>query len=153
MAVTTLSDTQVRALGVTPIQLVPSPGPGKIILPTAMAMYVPGASTYAASLSFYMAGTDLYDWGSALSPGTSYVSPAGNFFQAQGEIFGTFRLDRATPHCEVSFRDGHWRWNSDYGLVFSVGHSMRVLAHYKIRQTRYKRRIEDYLGGRSTLAA
>jgi hypothetical protein len=99
MATTTLTDAQVQALGTTPIQIVPSPGPGKLILPMAMGMYVPGASTYSGSLSFYMAGQDLYDWASALTPGTSYLSPSanGNFFSTQGMIFGANSIWTGQP--------------------------------------------------------
>ena len=95
MATTTLSDAQVQALGTTPIQIVPSPGPGKIILPMAMGMYVPGVSTYTGPLSFYMAGQDFYDWSSALSPGISYISPS-----PKRKLFSRFRvayLDRISP--------------------------------------------------------
>ena len=99
VSTTTLTNAQVAALGTTPVQIVPSPGPGKIILPMAMAMYVPGVSTYSASLSFYMAGQDLYDWGQALSPGTDYISPSanGNFFEVQGGIFGANSVWTAQP--------------------------------------------------------
>jgi hypothetical protein len=85
----TISDDQYQALGNTPITIVQPQGVGQVILPVAMAMYVPGASSYASTLSFRMAGTDLYDW-NALPPSTSnFISLAGNFFTAQGAIFGS----------------------------------------------------------------
>jgi hypothetical protein len=91
-AVTTLNDAQVQALGATPFQVVPAAGAGKIILPMAMALYVPGVSTYSCSdLSFSMAGSDIYDFGGTPSPGTDYISPSanGNFNTTQGAIYGS----------------------------------------------------------------
>lgn len=91
VSVTSLSDAQVQALGATPITVVPAAGAGKIILPMAMALYVPGVSTYnCGTLAFAMAGSDIYDFGSALQPGTNYIEPSanGNFNTTQGEIFG-----------------------------------------------------------------
>lgn len=90
VSVASLTDAEVKALGATPFTVVPAPGSGKIILPMAAALYIPGVSTYAATLNFSIAGNDLYDWASALSPGTSQISPSanGNFFTCQGGIFG-----------------------------------------------------------------
>jgi hypothetical protein len=90
-SVTSLSDAQVQALGATPITVVAAPGAGKIILPMAMALYVPGVSTYnCGTLTFSMAGNDIYDFGSAFQPGTNYIEPSanGNFNTTQGAIFG-----------------------------------------------------------------
>ena len=89
-AITTITDAEVQALGATPITVVAAPGAGKIILPMAAALYVPGVSTYAATLNFSIGSSDVYDWASALSPGTSQISaaPNGNFFSCQGGIFG-----------------------------------------------------------------
>jgi len=93
---TTLTDAQIQALGTTPIQIVPAQGPGKIILPMSMAIYIPGTTSYSADLVFYMAGQNLLDWASALSPTApprippDFVAafPNGNFMSAQGTIFG-----------------------------------------------------------------
>jgi hypothetical protein len=127
VATTTLTDAQVQALGTTPIQVVPSPGPGKVILPMAMAMYVPGVSTYSASLSFYMAGQDLYDWGSALSLGTGYLAPSanGNFFSTSGwYIRSQLSLDGATDQRANPLYHGLRQWSRDHRMVHSLDHTI-----------------------------